>query len=160
MLFRSKTNAISIFKNYFCYPTIIMKLTLAALSLAAASVEGSSFLRFNNKNSEHNVLASEIVLQGTVGEPSAEDIDFIGQALIASYNDVHWEVGHYLTGDHAVNFVSPDGITCRLCPDDDSIANDVDVFSVKTPVGITCRLCPDDDAMAFESLLTTAISED
>jgi len=89
-------------------------------------------------------------------------MDFIGKALVASYNNVHWEVGHYMTGDHAVDFMGPDSILCNHCPDDDSMGGAMtNVFSIKTPVDILCNHCPDDDAMGGdESLLMTAVTED
>mmetsp|Transcript_54804 Transcript_54804/g.61307 ORF Transcript_54804/g.61307 Transcript_54804/m.61307 type:complete len:120 (-) Transcript_54804:3216-3575(-) len=66
-------------------------------------------------------LGTEVILKGTEGEPTSEDMDFIGKALVASYNNVHWEVGHYLSGEHAVDFMGPDSILCNHCPDDDSM---------------------------------------
>jgi len=77
-----------------------MKLSLAVLSLAFASVQGSS-LRLQKavaSNNNGKLLDSEVILKGTIGEPTAEDMEFIGKALVASYNDVHWEAGHYMTG--------------------------------------------------------------
>ena len=131
------------------------------------------------------ILGAEVVLKGTHGEPTSEDMDFIGKALVASYNNVHWEVGHFLTGEHAVTFKGPDNVMCKWCPDDDSMgANNIfsvktpvgvmckwcpdddsmganNIFSVKTPVGVMCKWCPDDDAMGgFESILMTALSQD
>jgi len=145
-----------------------MKLSIAVLILALASAQGTSSLRAavaNNDNSDR-ILGSEVILQGTVGEPTAEDMEFIGKALVSSYNNVHWEAGHFMTGDHAVDFKGPDSFLCRHCPDDDSMgatgASTTSVFEVKTPVGFLCRHCPDDDAMgdAAGSLLMTAVIED
>jgi hypothetical protein len=129
-----------------------MKLSLATLSLAFVSVQASS-LRLQKavaKNNNDRLLDSEVILKGTIGEPTAEDMEFIGKAFVASYNDVHWEVGHYMTGAHAVDFKGPDSFLCRHCPDDDSMggaAASTNVFEVQTPVGFLCRHCPDDDAM-------------
>ena len=91
-----------------------MKFSLAALSLAVASVQvkGSS-LRAVSNNNNGKILDSEVILKGTVGEPTAENMDFIGKALVGSYNNVHWEVGHFMTGDHAVDFKGPDRFLCR-----------------------------------------------
>ena len=89
-----------------------MQLSLAVLSLAVATVQGSS-LRTPANNNNGKILDSEVILKGTVGEPTAEDMDFIGKALVASYNNVHWEVGHFMTGDHAVDFKGPDSYLCR-----------------------------------------------
>eukprot|EP00536_Pseudo-nitzschia_multiseries_P003621 jgi/Psemu1/284534/fgenesh1_pg.56_\ len=139
-----------------------MKFSFAILSLALASVQGAS-LRAPANNNNGQVLDSEVILKGTVGEPTAEDMEFIGKALVASYNNVHWEVGHYMTGSHAVDFKGPDSFLCRHCPDDDSMggsASATGVFEVKTPVGFLCRHCPDDDAMGTDSLLMTAVTED
>jgi hypothetical protein len=142
-----------------------MKLSLATLSLAFVSVQASS-LRLQKavaKNNNDRLLDSEVILKGTIGEPTAEDMEFIGKAFVASYNDVHWEVGHYMTGAHAVDFKGPDSFLCRHCPDDDSMggaAASTNVFEVQTPVGFLCRHCPDDDAMGTESLLMTAITDD
>lgn len=146
-----------------------MKLTIANLILAvAASVDGAS-LRLQKASADKSainygkILSSEVVLEGTVGEPTAEDMEFIGKALVASYNDVHWEVDHYMTGAHAVDFKGPEGFLCRHCPDDDAMGGAaVGVFEVRTPVGFLCRHCPDDDAMgaAGNSLLLAALTDD
>eukprot|EP00535_Pseudo-nitzschia_heimii_P012686 CAMPEP_0197195966 /NCGR_PEP_ID=MMETSP1423-20130617/32104_1 /TAXON_ID=476441 /ORGANISM="Pseudo-nitzschia heimii, Strain UNC1101" /LENGTH=468 /DNA_ID=CAMNT_0042649729 /DNA_START=100 /DNA_END=1507 /DNA_ORIENTATION=+ len=146
-----------------------MKLTIANLILAvAASVDGAS-LRLQKASADKSainygkILSSEVVLEGTVGEPTAEDMEFIGKALVASYNDVHWEVDHYMTGAHAVDFKGPEGFLCRHCPDDDAMGGAaVGVFEVRTPVGFLCRHCPDDDAMgaAGDSLLLAALTGD
>ena len=92
-----------------------MKFSIAALALTVASVQGSS-LRVTKAvaaNNNSKILDSEVILKGTIGEPTAEDMDFIGKALVASYNNVHWEVGHYLTGAHAVDFKGADSWMCR-----------------------------------------------
>ena len=145
-----------------------MKLSIAIFSLALVSVQGTSLRAVaNNSNSNNDkVLESEVILKGTVGEPTAEDMEFIGKALVASYNNVHWEAGHFMTGNHAVEFKGPDSFLCRHCPDDDSMggatALATSVFEVKTPVGFLCRHCPDDDAMGANanSLLMTAVTDD
>jgi len=141
-----------------------MKISIAILSLALASAQGSSLrAAVANNNNNDKILGSEVILQGTVGEPTAEDIEFIGKALVASYNNIHWEVGHFMTGDYAVDFKGPDSFLCRHCPDDDSMGAGAttSVFEVKTPVGFLCRHCPDDDAMGgADSLLMTAVIED
>jgi len=163
----SNKTIIQIRTNYFIS---IMKFSIAVLSFAIASVQGSSLRPVadsnSNSNSKNNgnVLDSEVILKGTVGEPTAEDMEFIGKALVASYNNVHWEVGHYMTGSHAVDFKGPDSFLCRHCPDDDSMggaaSSSTSVFEVKTPVGFLCRHCPDDDAMGADSLLMTAVTKD
>eukprot|EP00532_Pseudo-nitzschia_australis_P015667 CAMPEP_0168247670 /NCGR_PEP_ID=MMETSP0141_2-20121125/1034_1 /TAXON_ID=44445 /ORGANISM="Pseudo-nitzschia australis, Strain 10249 10 AB" /LENGTH=538 /DNA_ID=CAMNT_0008183497 /DNA_START=216 /DNA_END=1833 /DNA_ORIENTATION=+ len=139
-----------------------MNFSLAILSFfATASVQGAS-LRAVANNNNGKILDSEVILKGTVGEPTTEDMEFIGKAFVASYNNVHWEVGHYMTGSHAVDFKGPDSFLCRHCPDDDSMggAATTSVFEVKTPVGFLCRHCPDDDAMGTDSLLMTAVTKD
>ena len=138
--------------------------TLLSFSLVAStSASLSSMLRKQvnaNNNQGGTILGAEVVLKGTYGEPTSEDMDFIGKALVASYNNVHWEVGHFLTGEHAVAFKGPDNVMCKWCPDDDSMGTN-NIFSVKTPVGVMCKWCPDDDAMGgFESILMTALSKD
>ena len=152
-----------------------MKFSIATLSLAVASVKATSFnLRSQQKAAaarqvidNDRLLDSEVILKGTKGTPTAEDLEFIGKALVASYNDVHWEVGHYMTGSHAVDFKGPDSFLCNHCPDDDSMGGAVgafgtNVFSVQTPVGFLCNHCPDDDAMggAANSMLMAAITND
>ena len=98
-----------------------MKLSIAAAALSltttVVSVQGS-MLRMNkqvanNNNNAGTILGTEVILKGTEGEPTSEDMDFIGKALVASYNNVHWEVGHFMTGEHAVDFMGPDSILCR-----------------------------------------------
>ena len=143
-----------------------MKISVAILSLALASSANAVSLRASvgNNNNNEKILDSEVILKGTIGEPTAEDMEFIGKALVASYNNVHWQAGHFMTGDHSVSFSGPDSFLCHLCPDDDSMGGSVgdatSVFEVKTPVGFLCHLCPDDDAMGADSLLMTAITKD
>jgi len=147
------------------FPFKTMKLFLATLFLNAIVSCESSMLRLNKQVIANNnidgktILDAEVILKGTTGEPTVEDMNFIGKALVASYNNVHWEVGHYMTGDHVVE---PVGILCKYCPDDDTMGDvKTNVFSVKTSVGILCKYCPDDDAMgSVESLLMTALTND
>ena len=147
-----------------------MKLTIATLILAVTSSVNGASLRFQkaavaDKSAINygKILDSEVVLEGAVGEPTSEDMEFIGKALVASYNDVHWEVDHYMTGAHSVDFKGPEGFLCRHCPDDDAMGGAAaGVFEVRTPVGFLCRHCPDDDAMgaAGDSLLLAALTAD
>ena len=93
-----------------------MKLSIAALSLTTVvTLVQGSMLRMNKQvtNNAGTVLGTEVIIKGAVGEPTAENMDFIGKALVASYNNVHWEVGHFMTGEHAVDFMGPDSILCR-----------------------------------------------
>eukprot|EP00531_Pseudo-nitzschia_arenysensis_P015560 CAMPEP_0116133100 /NCGR_PEP_ID=MMETSP0329-20121206/9921_1 /TAXON_ID=697910 /ORGANISM="Pseudo-nitzschia arenysensis, Strain B593" /LENGTH=347 /DNA_ID=CAMNT_0003627699 /DNA_START=275 /DNA_END=1318 /DNA_ORIENTATION=- len=137
-----------------------MKLALATLSLVFAAANAASLrvqkavadsLNETNEAINKKHLNSKIVLQGTTGEPTTEDMEFIGKALVSSYNDVHWEVGHFMTAVDTV--VSSESGAA---------------FDVQTPVlmwiwpDFRCRMCPDDDAMGAtqQSLLLTAISED
>ena len=139
-----------------------MKLTLATLSLAFAAANAASLrvqnavadkVQEGNDQANQKHLSSKIVLQGTTGEPTKEDMEFIGKALVSSYNDVHWEAGHFMNGADTI-----------VSSTDSSNGS----FTVDTPVmiylwpGWWCRHCPDDDAMgaAQQSLLLTAISED
>ena len=85
-----------------------MKLSIAALALTLtiASVQGS-MLRINKQavnNIEGTIIDTEVFLGRTKGEPTQEDMDFIGKALVASYNNVHWEAGYYMKGEHIVDF--------------------------------------------------------
>ena len=83
-----------------------MKLSIAALTLTIASVQGS-MLRINKQavnNIEGTIIDTEVFLGRTKGEPTQEDMDFIGKALVASYNNVHWEAGYYMKGEHDVTF--------------------------------------------------------
>lgn len=142
-----------------------MKFTLATLSLAFATADAAS-LRVQkavadmaqeaNDQVNFKHLSSKIVLQGTTGEPTKEDLAFIGKALVSSYNDVHWEAGHVMNEADTI------------VPSTDSSNG---TFMVDTPImlwtswwypAILCRHCPDDDAMgaAQQSLLLTAVSED
>jgi hypothetical protein len=74
-----------------------MKVSISTLALTITIIQGS-MLHINKQTSSTNmVLDTEIFLQGTQGEPTQEDMDFIGKALFASYKNVHWEVGHYMT---------------------------------------------------------------
>ena len=84
-----------------------MKLSIAASSLTTAvtSVQGS-MLRMNKQvtNNAGTVLGTEVILKGTEGESTSEDMNFIGKALVASYN---------MTGEHAIDFMGPDSILCN-----------------------------------------------
>lgn len=137
-----------------------MKLALTTLSLVFAAANAASLrvqkavadsLNESNDAVNKKHLTSKIVLQGTTGEPATEDKEFIGKALVSSYNDVHWEAGHFMTAIDTV-----------VSSESDSS------FDVQTPVmiwiwpDIRCRMCPDDDAMgsAQQSLLLSAISKD
>ena len=90
-----------------------MKFSAIVLSLLFTSAQGS-MLCFNNQVASSNnvgtVLNAEVILKGTEGEPTSEEMVFIQKALIASYNNVHWEVRHFMTGKHAVDFNGPDNI--------------------------------------------------
>mmetsp|Transcript_17162 Transcript_17162/g.37545 ORF Transcript_17162/g.37545 Transcript_17162/m.37545 type:complete len:135 (-) Transcript_17162:1888-2292(-) len=123
-----------------------MKFPLATLCLAVlqaplAMVQGLTLRAAfaNNSNTNGKVLQSEVILNGTLGVPTAEDMEFIGKAYVASYkNNVHWKVGHYMTGRCAVDFKGPDSFLCHHCPDDDSIGGTATVatgvFEVQTLV--------------------------
>ena len=83
-----------------------MKLSTAALTLTIASVQGS-MLRINKQavnNIEGTIIDTEVFLGQAKGEPTQEDMDFIGKALVASYNNVHWEAGYFMKGEHDVTF--------------------------------------------------------
>jgi hypothetical protein len=81
-----------------------MKISIAVLSLVSSVVTaGASSLRKTNTNI--NTIQSKVVLKGLGANPTEADMDFIGKALIASYNNVHWEVGHFMTGSHSTEFV-------------------------------------------------------
>ena len=146
-----------------------MKFSLAILSLLALQTSltmvqcSSLWTAFaNNSNSNGIVLASKVILKGAAGELAAEDMEFIRKALVASYNNVHWEAGHYMTGSHAVDFKGPNSFLCRHFPDDDSMGSTAvtSIFEVKTSVGFLCRHCPGEDAMGTDSLLMAAVTKD
>lgn len=109
-----------------------MKFSITPLALVFASAQASS-LRLNKEIVGQNakVIGSEVVLEGVVGEPTADDMKFIGQALVASYNNVHWEAGHFMAGVTGVDF------------------NGAGVFTVKAPI-----------TEGSNSLLTTALTEE
>jgi Na+/proline symporter len=52
-----------------------------------------------------SIITTNVALKGVSGEASKQDLDFIGKALVASYNDVHWQAGHFMTGEHSTEFV-------------------------------------------------------
>ncbi|KAG7341632.1 hypothetical protein IV203_023585 [Nitzschia inconspicua] len=130
-----------------------MKFSAAIIAIVPAV---SAVSLRSQANPSSSTITTNVALKGVSGEASKQDLDFIGKALVASYNDVHWEAGHFLTGEHSTEFV---GQLCKYCPDDDSAASDF-VFAVKAPVGQLCKYCPDDDAAMGTSLLTTALVED
>jgi isocitrate dehydrogenase len=79
-----------------------MKISIVVLSLVASTVSASS-LRKSESNTKN--IQSKVILKGIGADPTDADMDFIGKALIASYNNIHWEVGHFMTGDHSTEFV-------------------------------------------------------
>jgi hypothetical protein len=82
-----------------------MKLSFAFVSFAVATVgASSSSLRKKSAARKPSSLETKVVLKGVAGEPTQKDLDFISKAFVASYNDVHWEVGHLLAGDAAAKF--------------------------------------------------------
>ena len=110
-----------------------MKISIAAISFVSA-VSASSF---RGQADKHSVLTTNVALKGVSGKASEKDMEFIGKALVASYNDVHWEAGHFLGGSETID-VFP---ICRYCPDDDASMNEKGTFAVKSPIIITpiCR---------------------
>lgn len=78
-----------------------MKFTLAFLAVASSAADAAT-LRTTKVGDGYSArqLDTKVSLRGVQGEPSATDMDIIGLALIASYNDVYWQVGHYMTGGH------------------------------------------------------------
>ena len=108
-----------------------------------------------------DLLESEVILHGVVGEPTANDLDIIGQALVSSYNDKNWELGHFMTGfsvPFQAGIPSPMKQSCGpTCSDDDRLNNKNGLFvSVVTPIKQSCGpTCSDDD----RSILTTPIKQ-
>jgi hypothetical protein len=78
-----------------------MKLSFALVSFAAVTVNATSL----RQSGGSSALETKVSLKGVSGEPSKADLDFLGKALVASYNNVHWEAGHFLTGEHSTEFV-------------------------------------------------------
>ena len=82
-----------------------MKLSIASIALFAVATNATSLRKPSGNGRTSSMLQSKVVLKGLSAEPSEADKDFIGKALVASYNNVHWEVGHFLTGEHTTEFV-------------------------------------------------------
>jgi hypothetical protein len=80
-----------------------MKLS-AAIFAIVPSVSAVS-LRSQASAPSSSTITTNVALKGVSGEVSKQDLDFIGKALVASYNDVHWEAGHFMTGEHSTEFV-------------------------------------------------------
>ena len=111
-------------------------------------------------------IDSTLILKGVVNADdvvsSKVDRAILAKAFVSAYNDVHWDADHYffisdaeiipfLTGiSSSENDSDSVGITCRLCPDDDSImvgdgsnammAKTLVLDAITPVVGITCRL--------------------
>jgi hypothetical protein len=71
-----------------------------ALLLTCGYSKESSNLRGNKespsmKPTEASV-ESHIVLQGVFGDPSADDLNRLGSALLSSYNGIHWDLGRVM----------------------------------------------------------------
>jgi hypothetical protein len=81
-----------------------MKFVVIASTFVALATLGDATisLRGGSKKSDHSALESRVTMKGVVGEPSAEDLNLLGKALVASYNDVHWELGHYLLSGYEI----------------------------------------------------------
>lgn len=144
--------------------------TFVTLSLFAAAANAYSFSGLRgqseneNKVSADDLLETEVILHGVIGEPTANDLDVIGSALVSSYNDANWELGHYMTG-YSVPFQagipSPVKQSCgRKCSDDDRLGlheNNGLFVSVVTPIQQSCgRKCSDDD---HQTILTTPVKQ-
>jgi hypothetical protein len=85
-----------------------MKFSSAFLTLVGSvSVVNGATLRVADFSARH--LDTKVALKGVRGEPSVEDMEIIGKALVASYNDVHWQAGHFLTGSYETE---PVGWSC------------------------------------------------
>jgi hypothetical protein len=131
-------------------------VALASTFLALATLGDATIsLRGGSKKSDHSALESRVTMKGVIGEPSAEDLNLLGKALVASYNDVHWELGYYLLSGYEIT-ESLGQVCGHLCRDDDSKKSQLSV-SIVTPVKQVCgHLCRDDDS---NNLLTTPIKQ-
>ena len=128
-----------------------MKFAFATMSLLAVVAQAAAANLRSPKSA--SLLESEVILHGVVGEPSPTDLDIIGQALVTSYNDYYWELGHFMTSYETGVSKSLEQSCGRKCSDDDS-KNGLFV-SVSTPIKQSCgRTCSDDD-----SILTTPIKQ-
>lgn len=81
-----------------------MKFYAAAAIIAIAPAVSAVSLR-SQANPSSSTITTNVALKGVSGKASEQDLDFIGKALVASYNDVHWEAGHFMTGEHSTEFV-------------------------------------------------------
>jgi hypothetical protein len=107
-------------------------------------------------STEKGTMDSTIILKGVHGDSTSKDeLAIIAKAFVSAYNDVHWDDSHYLV-DAEIPFSAgtsdPDSISCKFCPDDDSVggvsSTKTLVMNVVTPiVDISCKFCPDDDSM-------------
>jgi hypothetical protein len=86
-----------------------MKFTFAFLALMGSAANAATLRTKVASDYSARHLDTKVALKGVKGEPSAEDMEIIGKALVASYNDVHWQAGHYMTGSYATE---PVGWTC------------------------------------------------
>jgi hypothetical protein len=84
-----------------------MKFSIALIALVPATMAASlrSQAAGSYGKSSISTLTSIVALKGVTGDATTDDMDFIGKALITSYNDVHWEAGHVLNGQHTTVFV-------------------------------------------------------
>ena len=167
-----------------------MKLTLVASILAIIAPLGhSTSLRKTVLKSidtkAKSTLKTKVVIPGAVGEPSANDLDILGQALIESYNyvktcpygcchcgeDAEHEQMTRLTGFQVADiqaWTCPYG--CCLCPNDDeeqklvgfaavadSPAAKLHGFAVLMELGCTTSDCSDIDKAAMEKSICARI---
>jgi hypothetical protein len=140
-----------------------MKLSFFIFSMAA--VANAAVVQGTKKSSSStDLIESQVILHGVVGAPSSNDIAIVGQALVSSYNDANWELGHYMTG-YDVPFHLPvpeDALkqSCGgTCSDDDAAYYKSGLFlSVVTPIKQSCGgTCSDDDSS--NTILTKAIKQ-
>jgi hypothetical protein len=91
-------------------------------------------------------------MKGVVGDPSTEDLNLLGKALVASYNDVHWELGyHFLSGYEITESLGHDSKESQLS---------VSIVAPFKQCDTACCLCgpgDDDSNSLLTSLLTTPL---
>jgi hypothetical protein len=144
-----------------------MQLFLFASTLATLATVGNSYT-FSNLRSQKPAVAesapnfasveSHVILHGVLEEASANDIEMIGNALVATYNDINWESGYSMSNSVVkvpYKVAIPEAIGGQGLKDRSTGKGSKGLYlTVVTPINVKqCGHCGDDElSMRFVPL--------
>jgi hypothetical protein len=130
---------------------LVLAFTIFAALATFTDANTIKNLRGGSEILDHYALESRVTMKGVVGDPSTEDLNLLGKALVASYNDVHWELGYY--------FLSGYEITESFGHDSKESQLSVSIVAPFKQCDTACCLCnnDDEDDVNSNSLLTTPL---